>query len=48
MIGAVIATLSTLASRRASIFPDNAEMSTGPSLPLIASARTWRAATGLR
>jgi hypothetical protein len=40
MIGAVMATPSILASSKASIFAETAEMSTGPSLPRVASART--------
>ena len=48
MIGAVIATPSIFSSSSASIFAETAEMSTGPSLPRIASARTCSVATGFK
>ena len=48
MMGAVIAMPSIFSSKSASIFADTAEMSTGPSFPRSASARTCSVATGLR
>ena len=48
MMGAVMATPSIFASSSASIFAETAEMSTGPSLPRMASERTWSVATGFR